>query len=168
MEFDSIQKTEMIAEPHKISTIRKDKHVVSIDIRSRWYKDEPLVLPNQVQQAFYIQDAKLGDNWRIVQRIHHRHLWDLAEQEQPDMVHLSNTEFKGQIDAFQRHDSNGDATVLDYDDIDLNNLAREDIEPDIVDDDVLNGLKEHGFDVKDDSCDEEDDTLNQYSDDDVI
>ncbi|KAG8364770.1 hypothetical protein BUALT_Bualt18G0033300 [Buddleja alternifolia] len=49
-------------------TMQMDKHFVSIDIRSRWYKDEPFVLPNQVKQAFYVNDTKLGnrENMKIV------------------------------------------------------------------------------------------------------
>lgn len=46
-------------------TIQKDKHFVSVDTRSRWYRHDPFVLPNQVRQVFYVNDTKLGHNWRL-------------------------------------------------------------------------------------------------------
>lgn len=47
-------------------TMQADKHFISIDIRSRLYKNDPFVLPVQVQQVFYIDDTKLGKHWQIV------------------------------------------------------------------------------------------------------
>lgn len=63
-----------------------DKHFISIDIRSRWYKNDPFALPVQVHQVFHIEDTKLGKNWQIVQRVQHRHLWDLPELEVEDII----------------------------------------------------------------------------------
>lgn len=65
-------------------TYRVDEHCTSIDIRSRWYKDDPFVLPSQVQQVFYVNDTKLGVNWKIVQRFHHRGIWDVPELEEEE------------------------------------------------------------------------------------
>ncbi|XP_058202924.1 uncharacterized protein LOC131317385 [Rhododendron vialii] len=50
---------------------RVDTHCSSIDVRSRWYKDDPFVFPSQVQQVFYIADTELGEHWKVVERIHH-------------------------------------------------------------------------------------------------
>ena len=40
-------------------TVQREKHFTSIDIRSRWYKEDPFVLPVQVKQVFYVNDTKL-------------------------------------------------------------------------------------------------------------
>ncbi|KAG8365793.1 hypothetical protein BUALT_Bualt17G0008800 [Buddleja alternifolia] len=119
-------------------TMQKDKYFVSIDIRSRWYKDEPFVLPNQVKQAFYVNDTKLGDNWRIVQLVHHRHLWDIAEQDDHEVEELNDIEQRVQV-AFQQHESNGVSIV--YENEDELGLAREDVEPDIVVEEFLDKIR---------------------------
>lgn len=41
-------------------TLQSHKHFTSIDVSSRWYEQDPFVLPIQVQQVFYIKDTKLG------------------------------------------------------------------------------------------------------------
>lgn len=43
-------------------TLCEEPHLTSIDVRSRWYKDDPFVLPSQVQKVFYVDDTKLGAN----------------------------------------------------------------------------------------------------------
>ena len=41
-------------------TLHIDAHFTSIDVKSRWYKDDPFVLPSPVKQVFYVDDTKLG------------------------------------------------------------------------------------------------------------
>ncbi|KAL3513332.1 hypothetical protein ACH5RR_026049 [Cinchona calisaya] len=53
------------------------------------YKNDPFVLPNQVQQVFYIGDTKLGNHWRIAQQVQHRHLWNLPDLEKNDEEMMS-------------------------------------------------------------------------------
>ena len=43
-------------------TFHVEPHSTSIDVRSRWFKDDPFVLPSQVQQVFYVNDTLLGDH----------------------------------------------------------------------------------------------------------
>ncbi|KAL3839108.1 hypothetical protein ACJIZ3_023699 [Penstemon smallii] len=146
-------------------TMQNDKHFVTIDVRSRWYQDDPFVLPNQVHQVFYINDTKLGNNWRIVQRVHHRHLWDLSEKD-IEVESISDDEQGAHIDAFQRYESSGAATIVENEDIDLDYLAREDVEADVVDENVLKSIGQPGYDEDDIFSEEEnDETLVQYSDD---
>ena len=42
-------------------TIRTDAHYTSIDVTSRWYENDPFILPSQARQVFYLQDTKLGE-----------------------------------------------------------------------------------------------------------
>ncbi|KAH7845855.1 hypothetical protein Vadar_006705 [Vaccinium darrowii] len=65
---------------HK-SRIYTDEHVTSIDITRIWCKDDPLVLPRNVRQVFYINDTSKGKNWRVVEPIRHRGVWDVPEQD---------------------------------------------------------------------------------------
>lgn len=85
-------------------TIQIDEHFTSIDVRSRWYKDDPFVLPSQVQQVFYVNDTKLGAHWQVVQRVQHRRTWDVPE--------LEDDEFFGPNDVFQQDETNGVVPIL--------------------------------------------------------
>ncbi|XP_075675136.1 uncharacterized protein LOC142644396 [Castanea sativa] len=60
-------------------TIRTDAHCTSIDVTSRWYENDPFILPSQARQVFYLQDTKLGELWKIVQSIQHRGVFDVPE-----------------------------------------------------------------------------------------
>ena len=42
-------------------TKRTDAHCISIDVTSRWYENDPFILPSQARQVFYLQDTKLGE-----------------------------------------------------------------------------------------------------------
>ncbi|KAD2394219.1 hypothetical protein E3N88_41196 [Mikania micrantha] len=62
--------------------IKKD-NIVVIDITrqrylcSEWYDDQQYILVTQAKQVFYLEDpSKSNDNWRVVEDIHHRKLWD--------------------------------------------------------------------------------------------
>ena len=42
-----------------------------------WYDNDPFVLAIQVQQVFYVDDYKVGSNWKVVNKIQHWHVWDV-------------------------------------------------------------------------------------------
>ena len=120
-----------------------------------------------MQQVFYVNDTKLGDNWRIVQRVHHRHLWDLVEQEDRSVEEISDTENRIHVNAFQRHDSNEAAIFVENQDNALEYLAREDVELDILNEEVLRSIMEQA-DNEVDFSEEEDETHSQHCDDEYI
>ena len=139
-------------------TIQDDNHFISIDIRSRWYKQDPFVLPVHVQQVFYVNDTKLGNNWNVVQRVQHRHLWDLpsnTEKDKEDDVGTSSAQTP-----MQQYESAGVIEVID-DDL-VGGLVRDDIEPDEIDmEEFLKLRKEKPTQVDDDEdCDELDELEN--------
>ncbi|KAG8369182.1 hypothetical protein BUALT_Bualt15G0124600 [Buddleja alternifolia] len=109
-------------------TIRGYRHFISIDVSSRWYKNDPFVLPIQVQQVFYINDIKFGKNWQLVQRVQHRHLWELPELDIEDDCDGSQTHAMSPLQQFE---SIGVSQVVEG--VALMNLAREDVELVILD-----------------------------------
>ncbi|KAG8381437.1 hypothetical protein BUALT_Bualt06G0121900 [Buddleja alternifolia] len=109
-------------------TTQVDRHFISIDVSSRWYKNDPFVLPIQVQQVFYINDVKFGKNWQLVQRVQHRHLWELPELDIEDDCDGSQTHAMSPLQQFE---SIGVSQVVEG--VALTNLAREDVEPVILD-----------------------------------
>ena len=50
-----------------------------------WYRNDPFILASQAQQVFYVNDPKFGSNWKIVEKSHHRHIWDVLEMESLEM-----------------------------------------------------------------------------------
>lgn len=73
------------------------KYVTSIDIRRLWCKDDPFVLPRNVRQVFYVQDTRKGKNWRVVELVRHRGVWDVPEQDElpHDLFQQDETEDGG-------------------------------------------------------------------------
>ena len=65
----------------KIKRINRDFHLTSINITRTWYKEDPFVLAIQAQQVSYTDDPKLGVGWKVVEKVHHRGLWDVQEKE---------------------------------------------------------------------------------------
>ncbi|KAK4415016.1 hypothetical protein Salat_2608700 [Sesamum alatum] len=138
-----------------------DKHFTSIDIRTRWYKNDPFVLPIQVQQIFYIADTKLGKNWQLVQRIQHRHLWDLPELDVEDDYDDTQAHVMNPLQQFQ---SNGVSQVVEGGEYMSSTLAREALEPEVLDENTYNGIRQREFHVDED---EETDNEDNYISDDI-
>ena len=86
-------------------TFRVEAHSTSIDVRSRWFKDDPFVLPSQVRQVFYVNDTLLGDNWKVVERFRHRGIWDVLEKDDSEPNHV-------EPNAFQEDETNGIAPIV--------------------------------------------------------
>ncbi|XP_040382650.1 uncharacterized protein LOC102715326 [Oryza brachyantha] len=74
--------------------MKNDGYLKSINVGSRWYKDDPFILATQASQVFYLEDTKLGKNWRVVKDFNHRHIFDVPEFDrcQEDDAHLQQTE----------------------------------------------------------------------------
>ncbi|XP_050941518.1 uncharacterized protein LOC127149700 [Cucumis melo] len=47
-----------------------------------WYTDDPYILATQAVQVFYIDDPKLRSNWKIVQIVQNKQVWDIPESEE--------------------------------------------------------------------------------------
>ena len=128
---------------HK-SRIYTDAHITSIDVTRLWCKDDPFVLPSQVKQVFYVNDIAKGKNWKVVEQVRHRGVWDVPERDD-----TSN-------DAFQQDETTDDIPILVEDgDIHYN---RDDMNPEII-------LQEELMSNNIDDKDEEDETMADYIDD---
>jgi hypothetical protein len=63
----------------KHTAVRDDGFCKSINIGSLWYKKDCFILATQATQVVYLPDIKNGTNWRIVQTLKHRHLYNVSE-----------------------------------------------------------------------------------------
>ena len=143
---------------HKINIA---DHVTSIDITGRWCKDDPFVLPSQVTQVFYVNDTSRGKNWRVVERVKPRGVWDVPAKRDD-----GNDDDDVPNDAFQQDETTFvvpvlvDGTSVQYsmDDIDLEIiLSDEAVDKDGQDEDET--LAEYEDDEENDVHSQEDDDM---------
>jgi hypothetical protein len=43
----------------------------------KWYESDPFILACQTSQVFYLDDHKLGGNWKVVQKWINREIYDI-------------------------------------------------------------------------------------------
>ncbi|KAA0032142.1 uncharacterized protein E5676_scaffold186G00260 [Cucumis melo var. makuwa] len=90
----------------------------SLNTSHFWYAEEHVIFATQAHQVFYVDDPKNGNNWKIVQVIQNKHIWDVPEVEdvQNDHINVLEIVVSHQVD----------------DHIEDDTLCRIDIDPTIV------------------------------------
>ncbi|XP_028103364.1 uncharacterized protein LOC114302527 [Camellia sinensis] len=135
-------------------TMRVEPHFTTVDITSRWYKDDSFILPSQVEQVFYVNDTKLGTNWRVVEKFQHRRIWDVPEM---DVVQPG--------DVFQQEETTEVVPTMAINDDVV--LRRHDIKSEIIPMEVLQSVRVvEAKGVIDDAfiCDDEDGLMREGDD----
>ncbi|WMV51002.1 hypothetical protein MTR67_044387 [Solanum verrucosum] len=128
-----------------------------------WYEQDSFVLATQAKQVFYIDDPKLGENWRIVLKFQDRHLYDVPEKEnskaESDELHIANYEVYQDISLENNSIVNDSVEILCQ-------LQRDDIDSVTLDANVieLEAQTQHTVEIhySDDDCNQEDDTIIEY------
>ncbi|KAK1421831.1 hypothetical protein QVD17_24494 [Tagetes erecta] len=138
-----------------------EPHFISIDTSKNAYKEDPFIFANQAIQVFYINDSlKPNSHWKIIERIVHRHLWDIPDSKnaedtledvnlvREDIVEeiIENVDIQGSdnaIDGFiddeiddSDHSMEDFGSESNFDDSD-NDKSNDEIEDDESDDDDL-------------------------------
>lgn len=129
-----------------------------------WFNDQQYILATQAKQVFYLQDPTQNNNWRVVEEVHHRKLWNhpsIGVVNEIDVVNnTQSTDFTlvvdlGTLPMQTTLGEVGESSVV----------ARRNVAPNINDEDFIN-------DENDDddtySSDEEINNENYDSDDDVV
>ncbi|KAK8996639.1 hypothetical protein V6N11_081905 [Hibiscus sabdariffa] len=113
---------------NKKRRIHRDGHLLSINISKYWYESDPFILSVQAKQVFYLDDTKLGKDWKVVQKFHHRHLFDV-----PEMQAAENDDVSDADDDFEIYDSNMEMQISENISLHRNDIAANVIDCDIVD-----------------------------------
>ncbi|KAH7674027.1 hypothetical protein IHE45_08G044400 [Dioscorea alata] len=127
----------------------------------------------QAKQVFYLDDIKLGKNWKVVQKFHHRHLYDIPEIEQIEGSEMFDMDDNiDQDNEFEENDQ-----TIHVDDFGGQPLHRDDVAPDVIDfDDAsmekfgqqsqrgLTDIDEEELGCNDDDVDDDDDDDDDDSD----
>ncbi|KAM3303504.1 hypothetical protein P3S67_014534 [Capsicum chacoense] len=105
--------------------MQEDKIFMSISVKRFWYEHDPFVLATQEKKVFYIDDPKLGKDWRIVLKFQARHIYNIPKKEnsevENDELIVTNAE------VYQATSLESKSIVNDTVDM-LNQLYRDDIE----------------------------------------
>ncbi|XP_062086482.1 uncharacterized protein LOC133792589 [Humulus lupulus] len=133
-----------------------ENNITSINTSGEWYKDDPYILANQAKQVFYLDDLLRGNQWKVVEGVNHRQIWD-----------VENCEANSDIDVV--HDISSSNFVLT---VDLGELVmlptQNSIDISIVQNlNVSQEDHELGDEEADEELDEEDDLLIDFCEDDV-
>ncbi|KAA0041610.1 CACTA en-spm transposon protein [Cucumis melo var. makuwa] len=54
-----------------------------------WYSKEIIILATQAHQVFYVDNPKNGNNWKVVQVIQNKRIWDVPEVEDVKNEHIN-------------------------------------------------------------------------------
>ncbi|KAG8387608.1 hypothetical protein BUALT_Bualt02G0038900 [Buddleja alternifolia] len=81
-------------------SVQKDKYgCTSINTSKPWKTNEPYVLASQAQQVFYVNDIKLGNNWKVVIAAQGRSSWNILENKEYECVTIDESCQHNQLDS---------------------------------------------------------------------
>ncbi|KAD1196173.1 hypothetical protein E3N88_43159 [Mikania micrantha] len=100
--------------------IKKD-NITLIDVSrewyvgNAWYDTKQYILATQAKQVFYLQDPyRNSTNWRVVQDVHHRKLWDhpsMSVVNEIDILHdTQSSDYNFIVDSMEKH---GTTSIVD-------------------------------------------------------
>ncbi|KAG8391025.1 hypothetical protein BUALT_Bualt01G0145100 [Buddleja alternifolia] len=83
-----------------IRSVQKDKYgCTSINTSKPWKTNEPYVLASQAQQVFYVNDIKLGNDWKVVIEAQGRSSWNILENKEYECVTIDESCQHNQLDS---------------------------------------------------------------------
>ncbi|CAL5349875.1 unnamed protein product [Camellia sinensis] len=147
---------------------------ISVNVTKTWYKDEPFVLACQAEQAFYLKDMKWSNNYRAVQRVLPRAIYDILvkeDEEEEEAEEEEEDKDKDKDEPYQQFDSYGLGDVVHIDDQPIE-LCKEDMEMICVD--ITGEFHEEELEVDDEvlindnNADDDDTNMDDQVDDDMI
>lgn len=147
----------------KKKRIKRDYHFKSVYTKDKWFVNDPYILAIQAKQVFYVDDPKFGRDWKVVQIVEQRQVWDVIEKEDNSdayqQLQTGMVEFARDPDIDPEHYKNDDQGTGG---MELTNLTEQQLQQMRQNLEKTNDY-EHPFidDDVDDECLDENDT---YSD----
>ncbi|CAH9088444.1 unnamed protein product [Cuscuta europaea] len=117
----------------KRKTMVVNHELTFIDTSSNWYAEDPFILAAQAQQVFYLQNRALGKNWMVVQKVSHRHIYDVPEHDDDQ---------NGSSVIFQEDDASELPRFHPTEEIhDSSMLVQQDLKPETLPNEVIQKLR---------------------------
>ncbi|KAI9195446.1 hypothetical protein LWI28_014929 [Acer negundo] len=135
--------------------IHKDYYLTSINVSREWYNSDPFVLAVQAQRVLYVDDYKFGTNWKVVQYIQHRHLWDILEMN--DTKNSQDTD-----DFYQENESSDIQLMVQEDDLEIGQFHRVDVSAEEVSTNVILDIEKQTINDDIFEFEDEDETIMDY------
>ena len=78
------------------------------------FAEEPVILVTQAQQVFYLDDPKNGSNWKVMQVIWNKRIWDMPKMDNIDNEQLNVLEIvvDHQVDEHMRMTFSAGLTLI--------------------------------------------------------
>jgi hypothetical protein len=57
--------------------MKMDNDFTIVNTYHKWYESDPFILATQAAQVFSLNDPKLGDSWKVVQKLTNRNIYDV-------------------------------------------------------------------------------------------
>ncbi|PRQ48023.1 hypothetical protein RchiOBHm_Chr2g0106121 [Rosa chinensis] len=114
--------------------VQRDYNLMSINSSFVWYEDEPFILASEAHQVFYLDDYKLGPEWKVVQKVQMRHVWDVPEVDDED-EEVDEENFDPVVannDVYQQDEFNEIQWSVQEEGLENPQLHQEDIEPEVI------------------------------------
>ncbi|KAL3618470.1 hypothetical protein CASFOL_037552 [Castilleja foliolosa] len=139
-----------------LTRIKKEGNIVSVRVDGKWYEEDSYILADQARQVFYINDPKLGHNWRVVIPVSHRHVYDVSEMINEE---IDDDDLFVENGVYQENDTND---VLDVNLDEIESLRRNDLDPEDIDATLFQGVHRMGNVANIDDVDDLDETMVDY------
>ena len=111
------------------SNIHIDGDIISVNVSPTWYENDSYVLACQAKQIFYVNDTKLGKNWRVVQKFQHRRVFDVPEMQNDSMDIFNDEVYQDELQ------EQVNVHYVRVQEMDL--LLRDDMDPEILDNNII-------------------------------
>ncbi|CAL8991650.1 unnamed protein product [Prunus brigantina] len=70
--------------PNRQGSVKIDHGLLSVNINRTWYDDDPYILANMATQIVYLDDPKVGNGWKVVQKMDQRNVYAIPELDPTD------------------------------------------------------------------------------------
>lgn len=148
--------------------IHVDKYFTSVNVSKTWYENDPFVLATQARQVFYVNDTKLRGDWKVVQRVDPRNMYDVVEKDEEN----GNDETYQQEEQLTVVNNNEDEVEGETEETTPLQLNRTDISKSNVNANVLRVQMERNqkedASINVDEIEEDDTLMDYFSEDDVV
>ena len=135
--------------------------MTTIQVSATWYDNDPFILATQAQQVFYLDDYKNGYNWKVVQKVNHRHIWDVPEKD-TSVASVREVSDGSDKEAYQDDEShNLNWFVAQDDGYEFQRYDRL-VDPEVVNDNVTILESMNDDDSICDDIEEDDETVDDY------
>ncbi|CAN6704652.1 unnamed protein product [Malus baccata var. baccata] len=70
--------------PNRHGSVKTDHGLLSVNTTKTWYDDDPYILAIMAKKIVYLDDPKSGRGWKVVQKMDHRNVYAIPEQDRTD------------------------------------------------------------------------------------